>query len=104
MLCAEYHKGGIKHMAKWRPNIKTRPDTRRTTWKQFGGHNGGKYIGSGNGSGKYYKKLLHKAERAYWKQYIKAFLSIMHLDDAPDPNVTDRYWRHAKTEEDWMGW
>ena len=89
-------------MAKWRPNQKKRPDTRRITWKKFGGHNGGKYSGTGkNDSGKYYKKMLHRAERAYWEQYAKAYLQTMNLEDTPE--VTDRFWRHAKTEEYWRG-
>lgn len=53
-----------------------RPDTKRFTWKWFGGHGGDGIWGfnSRTGShGNYWRRQLHKAERRYYKNYAKAF-------------------------------
>jgi len=61
--------------------------TLRRRWKLIGGHHGSRYAGSG----KFYKRMLHKAER----QMIKREQKDLHIRKSYSK------WR---SEVNWRGW
>lgn len=78
-----------------------RASTFRVKWKKIGGHGNETAWGYGsNGShGKWYRRMLHKAERRYYKNYAKAYVN----DPEIEPHVRDGGIRLWNSEVNWKG-
>jgi hypothetical protein len=72
-------------------------DTRRKTWKMFGGHNGSWEYPSRKR--KLVKKLSIKVQRQFWNEYARKF-----IDTGEEPEVSWRRMRMLRSELDWWDW
>lgn len=76
---------------------KRKIDTRRETWKMFGGHNGSWDYPTAHRQ--LAQKETTKTQRQFWNDYVRKF-----METGEEPEISWRRIRFLRSEQDWWDW